>query len=125
MMDKHARYRFNKRLELAAKEALRRVGPAAPSWLTQEHHDTILTIYAEAEQRSNWLGMPCEVDHIIPLHGVCTKTGRHVVCGLHVPWNLRPVPRVVNRTKKDFFESDWPTNDDQHAEEDWDEEIPF
>jgi len=125
-MDKHARYRFKNRLELAAKEALRRAGPAAPKWLTQEHHDTIFRIYIEAEQRSVWTGMPFQVDHIVPLQGICTRTGRHIVCGLHVPWNLRPIPEVVNKAKKDAFESDWPaTNDDQWDDTDWDEEIPF
>lgn len=119
-MDKHAKYRLKNRLEIAAKAALRRAGPAAPPWLTQEHHDTIWMIYGEAEQRSTWTGLPFEVDHIVPLTGICKKTGSHIVCGLHVPWNLRPIPEKVNASKKDAFESDWPiTNDDQ------DDEIPF
>ena len=39
------------------------------------------------------------VDHIIPLKGIDKVTGQHVVCGLHVPWNLQYMPSSDNITK--------------------------
>lgn len=105
-MDRKARYRFKNRLTLSAKEALRRAGPAAPPWLDEEHKLVIERIYAEAEQRSVWTGIPFEVDHWIPLKGRCPTTDKRNVCGLHVYWNLRVIPKVVNREKSDTFVSD-------------------
>jgi hypothetical protein len=48
-MDPKARYRFKNRLTLSAKEASRRAGPAAPSWLDDEHKLVIERIFPEAE----------------------------------------------------------------------------
>ncbi len=53
-------------------------------------------IYALARLRTKLMGVPWEVDHIIPLNGV-------EVCGLHVENNLRVVPRVINRAKRNNF----------------------
>lgn len=72
--DKHARYRYVHRLDILVRKAERRAGKAAPPWLTDEDRDTIWTIYGEAEQRSVWMGIPVEVDHIIPLKGYCTRS---------------------------------------------------
>jgi hypothetical protein len=115
-IDKHARYRLVHRLDILVREAERRADKAVPPWLTEEQRNTIWMIYGEAEQRSAWMGMPVEVDHIVPLRGYCTRTGAQVVCGLHVPWNLRPLPQVVNRKKGRWFETDWELAD---------EDIPF
>lgn len=42
-----------------------------------------------------------EVDHIIPIKGYDFLNGsrQHVVCGLHVPWNLQCIPKSENRSK--------------------------
>lgn len=74
-----------------AKRLLRYV-----AWADQE---AIKAVYAEAERASRRTGIPHEVDHIIPLRG---KT----VSGLHVPENLRVVPKVVNREKRNHFDSE-------------------
>lgn len=58
---------------------------ATPDWLTREQRRAIRAIYLSCP-----LGY--EVDHEIPLRGV-------VVCGLHVPWNLRAIPALDNMRK--------------------------
>ena len=57
-----------------------------PTWLTIEQLDRIKEIY-----RSCPGGY--EVDHRIPLNS-------KVVCGLHVPWNLKAIPAEENRRKR-------------------------
>ena len=59
---------------------------AMPTWLTIEQLDRIKEIY-----RSCPGGY--EVDHRIPLNS-------KVVCGLHVPWNLKAIPAEENRRKR-------------------------
>ncbi|MEY8831440.1 hypothetical protein AB9K34_24000 [Sedimentitalea sp. XS_ASV28] len=116
------------RLTLSAKEALRRACPAAAPWLDDEHKLVIERIFAEAEQRSVWRGIPFEVDHIVPLKGRCPHTLERNVCSLHVYWNLRVIPMQVNRSKSDFFDTDWPGGGDGERtgeEGDSDDDIPF
>ena len=78
----------------AAQSGRRRAAKmrAMPSWLTPEHHVQIAALYLVASQAGPMCGEPHEVDHIVPLQ---SKT----VCGLHVPWNLRLLPRFMNREK--------------------------
>lgn len=52
---------------------------AMPGWLADSQHGAIAAVYADASSRA---GGPWHVDHIIPING-------KLVCGLHVPWNLR------------------------------------
>lgn len=42
-----------------------------------------------------------EVDHIVPVKGYDYIDGerQHVVCGLHIPWNLQIIPKEQNRSK--------------------------
>jgi len=87
---------------------------AAPPWLTQHHLDTIEMIFGEAWMRSNFAG-PHVVDHIVPLQGRCPITKELNVCGLHVPWNLRPLPEQANAQKSHWFVSDWASIQDAEA----------
>ena len=110
---KHARYRLKNRPGLAAKEAKRRAGRAAPPWLTQEHEEAILAIYREAIQWEKETGVKHHVDHLIPLQG--SNRGEQCVCGLHVPWNLRAIPKSLNRKRGDFFPAGAPPIEDGDA----------
>lgn len=40
-----------------------------------------------------------DVDHIVPLRGLDPLTKAHVVCGLHVPWNLEYKTVAANARK--------------------------
>lgn len=83
----------NRSLVTSYKAARRaRVLQATPAWLTQEHWAQIRSVYAEAQRLAKETGIPHDVDHIVPLQG---KT----VCGLHVPWNLRAIPRDENNRR--------------------------
>lgn len=79
---------------------------AMPPWLTDAHKAEIEAIYAEAVRLTRETGIPHEVDHIVPLKGRHPRTGEHIVCGLHVPWNLRVVPWYDNRAKWCIFDPD-------------------
>ena len=70
-----------------------RLALAVPPWLTRMHLDQISEIFALAHALSGETGVSHEVDHIVPLVSP-------VVCGLHVPWNLRAIPMKENRAKK-------------------------
>ncbi len=43
------------------------------------------------------------VDHIVPLKGL-NKDRQHVVCGLHVPWNLEYTTKAANARKWAWME---------------------
>lgn len=62
---------------------------AIPKWASLA---AIVEIYETAIAKTEETGTPHEVDHIIPLQG-------RLVCGLHVEYNLRVVPRHENRSK--------------------------
>lgn len=60
-----------------------KVRRATPPWADRA---SIRAVYRDARARG------LEVDHIVPLDGT-------LVCGLHVAWNLRAVPRGENARK--------------------------
>lgn len=70
---------------------------ATPPWLTKQDRADIAAVYAEAATKSASTGIPHEVDHIVPMRS-------HVVCGLHVAWNLSAIPAHKNRAKSNKFE---------------------
>ena len=72
---------------------------ATPPWLTKDDLSKIRQVYAEAKRLSAETGVPYEVDHIVPLAG-------KVVSGLHVPWNLRAIPRVENNRRPRIYQFD-------------------
>jgi len=75
---------------------------ATPPWLTREQKGQIRELYKIAITMTKTTGEQYVVDHIIPLRS-------EVVCGLHVPWNLRVVPRQENLLKSNKL-IDSPTN---------------
>lgn len=72
---------------------------AMPKWANEFF---IQEIYDLRARREKALGIPFEVDHIIPLQS-------KIVCGLHVEYNLRVIPKSVNQAKSNKF-------DDEHME---------
>jgi predicted Fe-S protein YdhL (DUF1289 family) len=62
---------------------------ASPEWRGKAE---IRAIYAEAKRKTKETGIEHHVDHIYPLQGV-------ISCGLHVPHNLRVIPKLENCTK--------------------------
>ena len=63
---------------------------ATPKWADNER---IKEIYSKARELSESTGIKHEVDHIYPLKS-------KILCGLHVPDNLRVVPITENRGLK-------------------------
>lgn len=70
---------------------------ALPGWLTAADFDLIRSIYADAARLSKSTGVAHHVDHEIPLRG-------RLVCGLHVPANLRVVTAAINLSKGNRYE---------------------
>jgi hypothetical protein len=93
-----ARWAAENRDAVNSKSAVRRARSkkAQPAWLTSHEHGQILLRYKEARVMAALTGVPHEVDHIIPING-------DLVCGLHVPWNLRVIPMRENRRKAKKF----------------------
>lgn len=65
---------------------------ACPPWVDDVHMARIHEVYRLRREISEQTGVVHEVDHIVPLQG---KT----VCGLHVWWNLRVIPREENNRR--------------------------
>jgi hypothetical protein len=63
--------------------------------------DELLDFYALAATATRLMGQPYEVDHIVPLN-------HPLVCGLHVPANLKVVTRAQNRSKHNRHWPDMP-----------------
>lgn len=65
---------------------------ATPSWLTRKQKSEIRQMYQVAITLTKTTGEQYVVDHIIPLRS-------DIVCGLHVPWNLRVITQEENLKK--------------------------
>jgi hypothetical protein len=65
---------------------------ATPKWLTMAQKKEMREIYRIAITMTKTTGEQYVVDHIVPLRS-------EVVCGLHVPWNLRVVTQAENSAK--------------------------
>lgn len=70
----------------------RRQKDACPDWLSEGDRKRINNIYLEAQKISKATGERYVVDHIVPIRS-------DIVCGLHVPWNLRVVSEEINSSK--------------------------
>jgi len=84
----------------AAYEAKRRAAKLqrTPCWLTSEGLWLIEEYYHLAQKRTELLGFPWHVDHIIPLQG-------RNVSGLHVPENLQVIPGIENIKKSNKYDN--------------------
>lgn len=69
---------------------------ATPPWLSDDDMDAIGEKYEACEQGE-------VVDHIVPLENP-------LVCGLHVPWNLRVIPYALNAQKSNHYWPDCPNH---------------
>ena len=85
------RWKANNPARVLAMNAQRQshVRMATPSWVDREQ---LQAVYDECKRLESETGIRHDVDHIIPLRG-------KNVCGLHVPWNLRAIPRTENQKK--------------------------
>ena len=77
---------------LGGRRRRRRVWDQTPKWLTPWQRAWINALYREAKRLSDETGEMYVVDHIVPLAG-------KLVCGLHVPWNMRIIHWLPNCTK--------------------------
>ena len=72
---------------------------ATPEWLTRTQKAQIRHLYQIAITMSRTTGEQYVVDHIYPLRS-------EVVCGLHVPWNLRILTQADNLRKSNALPDD-------------------
>ena len=81
------------------KSRRRKHREATPSWLTPTQKQALRQVYIDAITVTKVTGTRYVVDHIWPLRS-------EVVCGLHVPWNLRVMTHKENLTKSNLLPSD-------------------
>ena len=72
---------------------------ATPPWLTRKEKSEIRAMYQAAILSSKTTGERYVIDHIYPLRS-------DVVCGLHVPWNLRIITQHENLNKSNALPDD-------------------
>mgnify|MGYP000013344889 CR=1 FL=1 len=72
---------------------------AMPAWLTQTQKRQTRELYKIAITMTKTTGEQYVVDHIYPLRS-------DVVCGLHVPWNLRVITQAENLRKSNSLPDD-------------------
>lgn len=72
---------------------------ATPVWLSRRQKSEIRQMYQIAITMTQTTGEQYVVDHIYPLRS-------DVVCGLHVPWNLRVVTQSENLRKSNSLPDD-------------------
>lgn len=70
---------------------------ACPKWAWVETREKVKELQIELERVRNEEGRELHLEHIIPVKG---KTGKiHVVCGLHISYNLRLLDGAENEQK--------------------------
>lgn len=81
------------------KNRRRKHQEATPPWITRKQKTEMRSLYQIAITTTQLTGEKYVVDHIWPLRS-------DVVCGLHVPWNLRVITRVENLAKSNSLPPD-------------------
>lgn len=97
------RYYSNSPVPLATTKArMKRVQQATPPWIDMK------------ALREFYVNCPDDMvgDHMIPLKGV-NENGEHVICGLHVPWNLQPLTHDENSAKSNKWP--WQPGDERYT----------
>jgi 5-methylcytosine-specific restriction endonuclease McrA len=74
------------------KNRRRKHRQATPPWLTRAQKSEMRELYKIAITMTKTTGEKYVVDHIVPLRS-------ELVCGLHVPWNLRVITQEENLKK--------------------------
>jgi hypothetical protein len=82
----------NLRVLVDSRIRRRRHRMATPAWLSRKQKTELRQIYEIAITMTKTTGEQYVVDHIIPLRS-------EIVCGLHVPWNLRVITQEENLKK--------------------------
>lgn len=92
-------WKENNRVQVRAdtKARRRKHREATPVWLSRKQKSEIRQIYQIAITMTQTTGEQYVVDHIVPLRS-------EVVCGLHVPWNLRVITQEENLAKSNKHE---------------------
>ena len=87
-------WKLNNKTQVLADNKVRRRKhrEATPPWLSRKQKSEIRQLYQIAITMTQTTGEQYVVDHIVPLRS-------DVVCGLHVPWNLRVITRDENARK--------------------------
>jgi hypothetical protein len=87
-------WKQNNKLQVLADNKVRRRKHrlATPPWLTRKQKSEIRQLYEIAITMTKTTGEQYVVDHIVPLRS-------NIVCGLHVPWNLRVITQEENLIK--------------------------
>lgn len=85
----NARYRDANRERLRNSWRFRHFRTRAPAWADT---GAIAAFYQMARRATRCVGIRFEVDHVIPVRG-------RSVSGLHVPENLRVLPKYANASK--------------------------
>jgi 5-methylcytosine-specific restriction endonuclease McrA len=65
---------------------------ATPPWISRKQKSDMRALYQAAIHMTKTTGERYVVDHVVPLRS-------DVVCGLHVPWNLRVITQEENLKK--------------------------
>lgn len=95
------RWKEENQLQVLADNKVRRKKhrAATPPWLTRKQKGAIRAMYQAAILTSQLSGERYVIDHIYPLRS-------DVVCGLHVPWNLRIITQAENLQKSNSLPPD-------------------
>lgn len=83
----------------SSRNKMRRM--ATPAWISDKQKAEIASLYRKSKEMSAATGIPHNVDHIVPITS-------DIVCGLHVPWNMRVITRRENISKLNRYWPDMP-----------------